>query len=113
MLVKRENASMVAVCITIISAVLSGNGPNINDMNKWGIGWMLDMSYSRWAAEAWYSEELLVFDGVFEIFNVSAMIFGYTLNRYWLDIFIMFCIGLAWRALGFILMVLVARQKQR
>ena len=113
MLVKRENAAMIAVCLTIVSAVLCGDGPNINDMNSWGLGWMLDMSYARWGSEAWYSEELLIFDGVFEIYNLSARYFGYVLDRFWLNIFIMFCIGIAWRVVAFLLLVLVNRQKQR
>ena len=113
MVVKRENAAMIAVCLTIVSAVLCGDGPNINDMNSWGLGWMLDMSYARWGAEAWYSEELLVFDGVFEIYNLSARYFGYVLDRFWLNMFIMFCIGVAWRVVAFLLLVLVNRQKQR
>lgn len=113
MVVKRENASMVAVCMMIVTSVLCGFGPTINDMNKWGLGWILDISFARWAAEAWYSEELLVFEGVFEIYYSARVLFGYVLNRFWVDIFVMFSIGIAWRIFGLVLLALVNRQKQR
>jgi ABC-type multidrug transport system ATPase subunit len=113
MIVKRENASMVAVCVIIVFAVLCGNGPNLKDARKWGFEWFLDMSFNRWAAEAWYSEELLIYDGVYEIWKVSTEHFGFTLNRFWTDIFWIVVIGCAARLLAFILLVLLNRQKQR
>lgn len=113
MVVKRENAAMIAVCFTIISAALCGGGPNIKDMNSWGLGWMLDMSYARWFAESWYTEELMMYEGVFEIHNISAPIFGYTLGRFYTDVLMLALIGIAWRVLGFLLLVVVNKQKQR
>lgn len=113
MLVRRENASMSAVCLMVIFAVLCGGGPSITDMRKIGLVWILDISYARWAAEAWYSYELLIFDGVYEIRNISAAIFGYSLQRYFFDIFMLFVIGMAWRIIGFVLLIGLNRQKQR
>lgn len=105
MVVKRENASMTAVCLTIVMAVLCGDGPNVTDMRKYGLEWLLDISYARWGAEAWYSEELLVYEGVYEIQIVSASVFGYTLGRYFTDIVYIGICGVVWRVLGFLAMV--------
>lgn len=113
MIVKRENSAMIAVCLGVIMAVLCGGGPNITDMRKAGLEWLLNISFCRWAAEAWYSEELLVFDGVFEIWDISAATFGYTLGRYWYDIMWCVVIGFVYRFLAFILMICMNRSKQQ
>ncbi|KAI3631015.1 hypothetical protein MIR68_010505 [Amoeboaphelidium protococcarum] len=113
MMVRRENASMTAVCLAVVMAALCGGGPNLADMQKINLGWILDLSYARWGAEAWYSEELLLFDGVFEIYNVSAAVFGFTLGRYLVDIIIMIIIGCVWRVIGYLLLICLNRQKQR
>ena len=76
MFVRRENASLFAVVTTIFAAVFCGNGPTLRDARKWGIGWIIEMSYDRWAAEAWYSEELEIFRNVFEVELVSANMLG-------------------------------------
>jgi hypothetical protein len=113
MMVKRENAALIAVCITIVMGVLGGGGPTLRDAERWGIRWLLDMSFDRWAAEAWYSTELLVFEGVYEINRISADIFGYTLGRYVLDLFWMLVAGVIFRIVAFFLLILLNRQKQR
>jgi hypothetical protein len=43
------------------------------------------MSYARWLTEAMYTEEVLPFAGVYEVFNVSEKQFGFTLGRFSLD----------------------------
>jgi hypothetical protein len=113
MVVKRENASMIAVCATIIFAVLNGSGPSLSDMAKYKMDWILDISYARWSTEAWYSSELMIYDGVYEIQSISASLFGYTLNRYYWDLLCIFIIGSVFRVLAFVLMVGLNRQKQR
>lgn len=112
MLVKRENASLAAVCMAVVMAALCGDGPTLRTARTYGFAFLLEMSFDRWAAEAWYSEELLVFQGVFTI-DLSADHFGYTLNRYGWDIFWLVMIGLIWRAIAFLLLVGLNRQKQR
>ena len=113
MLVKRENSSLAAVCVMTVFAVLSGGAPNINDMNRVGLGWLLAISYGRWAAEAWYSDEVMLFENVYEIYTISAQIFGYTLNRYFFDALMIFILGIAWRIVAFLLLIGLNRQKQR
>ena len=113
MIVRRENASMIAVCTTLVMAVLCGSGPSLADMRKIYLEWLLDMSYARWVAEAWYSEELLIFDGVFEIWEVSSKVFGYSLKRYFFDILMIFVIGLAFRAIAFALMISSKKLRKR
>lgn len=113
MVVRRENASMIAVCATIIFAVLNGSGPSISDLSRYSLDWILVISYARWGTEAWYSSELVIYDGVYEIQNISAKLFGYTLQRYNFDLLCIFILGCAFRLIAFILMVCLNRQKQR
>eukprot|EP00158_Paraphelidium_tribonemae_P003535 Partr_v1_DN26205_c0_g1_i1_m48174 putative ABC transporter len=113
MLVKRENASMIAVCVALVNSVLSGSGPSITEMKKVHLEWVLDISYARWMAEAWYSEELLIFENVYEIWDVSSATFGYMLDRFYFDLAMILLIGFALRVLGFILLVGTNRKRQR
>jgi hypothetical protein len=113
MLVKRENASLAAGSAMIVMAVMSGGAPSLTDMRRIKMGWLLDACFTRWATEAWYSEEVTVFDGVFEIYDVSAKIFGFTLWRYWFDITMLLIHGLVWRVIAFLLLIGLNRSKQK
>jgi hypothetical protein len=67
---------------------------------------------ARWATEAWYTEEVTLFDGVYEI-QFSAMGFGYTLGGFWTKLLNMFLVGLVFRVVSFFLLVGFNRDKQR
>lgn len=81
MLVRRENAALIAVCVCMVASVLCGGGPTLASARRLGFGWILEMSYDRWATEAWFGEEARVFENVYEIRTITATHFGYNFDR--------------------------------
>jgi ABC-type multidrug transport system permease subunit len=60
MLVRRENAALLAVIVALIAACLCGYGPSLKQGKEWGVGWIQDASYARWLVEAWFESETFV-----------------------------------------------------
>ncbi|KAI8909746.1 hypothetical protein EDD86DRAFT_226334 [Gorgonomyces haynaldii] len=112
MLVARENAPLLAVVVSLFYSVFSGFGITLVNAWKWGILWLFDISYNRWAAEALYSECVLPFKYLYLV-DESAKLWGYTLDR------VGFCLGMAvlcglyWRVIAYFLLILMHRDKQR
>lgn len=76
MLVKRENSSLLAVVVCLFSAVFNYFGPTKNDAENWGINFIWEMSYSKWATEALYTEEVTPMSNIYNI-DAAAFVYGY------------------------------------
>ncbi|KAJ3284823.1 hypothetical protein HDU79_007844 [Rhizoclosmatium sp. JEL0117] len=112
MLVRREDSALLAVVICLFSAVFCGYGPSIKDSYSMGITFLFAISYNRWAVEAWFSRELSIFDGVYQILEAAGY-YGYVLNKEAMNLWLCFLIGLVLRVIAFGLMVLLNRGKQK
>lgn len=113
MLVKRENAALLAVIMSLIAGCLCGYGPSLNQFNNWYLGWIPGMSYARWAVEGWFHAETLPYRDHFMVTEISAPLFGYTLDRFALDIATTVALGVAYRIVAYLLLILLNRSKQR
>ncbi|KAI8914475.1 hypothetical protein EDD86DRAFT_199414, partial [Gorgonomyces haynaldii] len=111
MIVARENAALLAVVICLFNAVFTGFGVTLVDGHNWGLSWLFDMSFYRWAAEAIYTESVLPFEGVYLVYK-SAEKWGYTLNRFHYDVGMAVVSGLGWRLLAYVLMKDLNKSKQ-
>ncbi|KAI9344657.1 hypothetical protein BDR26DRAFT_857366, partial [Obelidium mucronatum] len=111
MIVRKEDSPLLAVVISLSAAVFCGYGPSIKDGKKMGIQFIFDISYNRWSTEAWLSQELALFDGIYMI-ERTASHFGYVLNNEKMNFLYMFGIGIGWRVLAFVFMVVLHRDKQ-
>jgi hypothetical protein len=49
--VRRENASLLSVIVSLIVAIFCGYGPSLDDAKEWGILFLYELSYNKWAAE--------------------------------------------------------------
>ncbi|KAJ3284820.1 hypothetical protein HDU79_007841 [Rhizoclosmatium sp. JEL0117] len=112
MTVRREDSALLAVVVCLFCAVFCGYGPTIKDSYSMGITFLFAISYNRWAIEAWYSQELNVFQDVYQI-SAAAGRFGYVLNKEAMNLGLCFVIGLVLRIIAFALMVLLHRDKQK
>ncbi len=112
MLVKRENAALLAVIVSLVAGCLSGYGPSLAQFRGWGLGFIPDTSYARWADEAFFDSETLPYRSLFLVDEVSATLFGYTLDRFGTDIAVAVTIGLVYRTIAFVLLIVVDRKKQ-
>ncbi|KAI8853994.1 hypothetical protein BC829DRAFT_381042 [Chytridium lagenaria] len=112
MIVRRENASLLAVVTCLFAAVFCGYGPTVRAARRWGIEFIWHLSYNRWATEAFFSEEISVFRDVYDI-QSAADYYGYVLNSVHYNLFFMFIIGVGLRVCAFLFMVLMNRDKQK
>ncbi|KAJ3020130.1 UNVERIFIED_CONTAM: hypothetical protein HDU68_010331 [Siphonaria sp. JEL0065] len=55
MVVRRENASLLAVVMCLFASVFCGYGPSIIQAKRWGLSWIMELSFNKWAAEAMYA----------------------------------------------------------
>jgi ABC-type multidrug transport system permease subunit len=86
LVVRRENAALMAVVISLLVSVFTGFGPNLKSMSSGHFGWILTISYSRWAAEALYTSEVFPYRNTYYIDFSATEIWGYTLDRFAHDI---------------------------
>ncbi|TPX35033.1 hypothetical protein SmJEL517_g02426 [Synchytrium microbalum] len=112
LLVRREDGALVSVIVGLIAAVFCGYGPSINEANSWGLGFVWDLSFNRWGAEALYTESLYWYQDVYDLAQ-SADQFGYVLYRTGFDLFVMVMLGLFLRAIAFVLLIVMNREKQK
>ena len=113
MLVKRENAALLGVIISLIAACLNGYGPNLKQGREWGLIVLQDLSFARWANEAWFHTETFPYRAHFMVQEVSAGVWGYTLDRFGIDITLMIFIGFAYRVVALCFLVGLNRERQR
>ncbi|KAJ3202526.1 hypothetical protein HDU67_000461 [Dinochytrium kinnereticum] len=112
LIVRRENASLLAVVICLFAAVFCGYGPNLVQAGKWNLLWLFELSFNKWAAEAHYASSLSIYKGIYDI-QFSADLFGYSLTQITRDYVFCFILGIASRIIGFLLLILLNREKQR
>jgi hypothetical protein len=113
MVVTREQAPLLAVIASVVFGAMCGFGPSLAAARRNGVGWVLDLSYARWATEAWFATETGPYRQLFMVDDVSAPLFGYTLDRLPLDFSMCIVIGIVLRVVAYGLLVSVNRHKQR
>jgi hypothetical protein len=111
MIVNRSNAALLAVIGTLVMACMCGYGPNLVQGAKWGITPIQSSSYSRWATELFMHSETLAYRDLFLVTEVSAFIFGYTMDRPGYDITMMFAISMVQRVVAYIGLIVQVKYK--
>ncbi|KAJ3099392.1 hypothetical protein HDU97_003225 [Phlyctochytrium planicorne] len=112
MVVRRENAPLLAVVCGLFAAVFCGFGPNLNQARNWKLLWVWELSFNKWAAEAQYASTLAYYTHVYDT-DRSAAFFGYSLTQINMDYIMILVIGIGLRIIGFVLLVLLNRDKQK
>ncbi|KAJ3416423.1 hypothetical protein HDV05_001581 [Chytridiales sp. JEL 0842] len=112
MVVKREDAALLAVVTCLFSAVFCGYGPSVEKARSWGVSFIWDISYARWCTEAFYSQEVETYVNVFDI-QSAAKNYGYQLGNVTNNLGFAFLIGVVLRLIALVLMLVMNRDKQR
>lgn len=112
MVTDRQNANLLAVVVSLFSAVLCGYGPTLTKAKSWGVYFLWAIQFNMWGCEAQWSETLKVFEGIYDK-KLSNVTFGYHLDRVAFDFGMMIVIGVVWRALAYFAMIGLNREKQR
>ena len=79
---------------------------------QWHLIFLWDISPAPWAAEAIYSSEAAPYKGVYEMSEIGQ-IYGYEFDRFSTDVLYMFLIGCVLRVIGYVLMIVTHRDKQK
>ncbi|KAJ3101513.1 hypothetical protein HDU96_009963 [Phlyctochytrium bullatum] len=112
MLVRRENASVIAVLGGLFAAVLCGYGPSVAQAKNWNLVWLFELSFNKWTAEAHYAMATQIYHDLYDVERAAAF-FGYSVNQAGLDLLMALLLGFVWRFVGFLLLVGLNRAKQR
>ncbi|KAJ3192059.1 hypothetical protein HK101_007118 [Irineochytrium annulatum] len=112
LVVRRENASLLSVVVGLFAAVFCGYGPNLVQARKWGMLWLFELSFNKWAAEAQYATSTAVYVGIYDV-ELMAGIWGYSLDQVTRDFLMAFILGIVSRAIGYVLLISLHRDKQR
>ena len=112
MLVRRENASLLAVVVCLFSATFNGFGPSLVQAKEWGVPFFWDLWYARWGSEALFTEEAMPRALIYNT-TAAADLYGYTLDRFGFDMGMMSIIGTVYRIIAFVLLVFTHREKQK
>ncbi|KAJ3330242.1 hypothetical protein HDU76_006138 [Blyttiomyces sp. JEL0837] len=96
----------------LFSGVFCGFGPSLSDANNTFLIAIFDVGANRWAAEAQYDEWVSRYEGIYSTQNALDA-FGYGKGFRNRNLIVMLFIGIAYRVIGFILMVCLNRDKQR
>ncbi|TPX32335.1 hypothetical protein SmJEL517_g04542 [Synchytrium microbalum] len=107
-----EDAALAAVIFSMAAAIMCGFEPTLHDAQSWNLEWLWSLSYNRWTAEAMVSEYANPYNSVY-ITAYTSSTYGYTFNRFGVDIGIAIAIGVGFRLIAFVLMVVTNREKQR
>jgi hypothetical protein len=87
--------------------------PPAHTCRGWHLDWALSISYARWGVEAFFHAESLPYRDHYMVAEVSAPLFGYTLDRFALDIALIVLIGAVLRVAAYVLLVNIDKHKQR
>ncbi|KAI9347824.1 hypothetical protein DFJ73DRAFT_836448 [Zopfochytrium polystomum] len=108
-LVPRQDAPLLAVVIGLFVGVFCGYGPQLNSTNQI----LFDLSPNRWAAEAQMSLWIRWYEDVYELKTTTSS-YGYEyLTNVTTNLIAMVALGVGYRIIGFALLVLLQRDKQR
>jgi hypothetical protein len=113
MVVRRENSSLLAVVVCLFAGVFNGFGPSLTDARSWGIGFIWEISYNRWGTEALFNEEVNMVRHVYQVDDISAKNWGYSLDRYGMDVGMMIVIGFVYRVIAYLLLIFLNRRKTK
>ncbi|KAJ3091449.1 hypothetical protein HK102_000525 [Quaeritorhiza haematococci] len=102
-------AGRKAVYACLSAAVACGYSPTLVEAAGWRMGFLWDISFSRWASEALLSETVYLYKDVFDI-NIVATKYGYTLGRLHFDLLMMLSICAGLHLLAFLLLLGLSRE---
>ncbi|KAJ1337339.1 ATP-binding cassette subfamily G (WHITE) member 2 [Microdochium nivale] len=100
MLIRREDAPLIATMVTLIVGILSGNAPPLSAVKQWHMEWLWRSSPGVWLAEIYFGQLISPFGYLYKI-DIAAQATGFHLDRLWRNMLILGGIGTAYRILAF------------
>lgn len=101
MVVRREDAPLIATMITLIVGILCGAAPPLSNVKDWQMEWLWRASPATWLAELYFGQLIEPYRYLYDV-ELTSQLVGYHLDRCWFNVLILFCIGTAYRVLAYI-----------
>ncbi|KAK3496165.1 hypothetical protein B0T13DRAFT_279784 [Neurospora crassa] len=101
MVVRREDAPLLATMVSLIVGILSGAAPSLRDAKRWHLDWLWRAGPGVWLGELYFGQLVRPFDYLYDV-QIASQVTGYELDRLWVNMLIMVGIGTAYRLLAFV-----------
>lgn len=111
MLVRREDAPLLATMISLITGILCGAAPQLRQVSEWHMEWLWRASPATWYAEIYFGRLVAPFEYLFNV-EAAAEVTGYHLDRKWLNVGVMAGIGTTYRVIAYVGMVAAHRLRR-
>ena len=109
---RREDGPLLATMTSLIVGVISGMSPSLKSVKQWHMTWLWRASPGTWLSEGYFTENISPYRYLYNV-NDAAQALGYTLDRFGLDLAMLFVLGTACRVLAFLGLRFLNRQRQR
>ncbi|KAK7931561.1 hypothetical protein PG985_002273 [Apiospora marii] len=100
MVARREDAPLFATILSLIVGILSGAAPSLATVRGWHIEGLWRASPGTWFAEIYFGQMVYPFSYLYQV-DLAAQATGFQLDRLWLNVVVVFCIGLLYRVIAF------------
>ncbi|KAK8085368.1 hypothetical protein PG997_006639 [Apiospora hydei] len=101
MVARREDAPLFATILSLVVGILSGAAPSLAQVRDWGVVGLWRASPGTWFAELYFGQMVAPFAYLYQV-DLASQATGFGLNRLWLNVLVIFCIGLLYRVIAFI-----------
>ncbi|KAI0105211.1 hypothetical protein GGR51DRAFT_519907 [Nemania sp. FL0031] len=101
MIVRREDAPLLATMISLVVGILSGAAPPLSKVEEWHLEWLWRLSPATWLAEVYFGQMVEPFRYLYDV-DLAASITGFHLDRVWMNIWVLLLIGSVYRLLAFV-----------
>lgn len=101
MLVRREDAPLLATMVSLIMGILCGAAPSLSTVRSWHMAWLWRMSPGVWLSELYFGELVRPYDYLYRT-EIAAAVTGYSLNHTARNLGVLVAIGVAFRLMAYI-----------
>ncbi|KAK8054020.1 ABC transporter (ATP-binding-cassette) [Apiospora saccharicola] len=101
MVARREDAPLFATILSLVVGILSGAAPSLATARGWHIEGLWRASPGTWFAELYFGQMVYPFAYLYQV-DTAAQVTGFELDRLWLNVAVVFGIGLLYRVIAFV-----------
>ncbi|KAK8014377.1 hypothetical protein PG990_007673 [Apiospora arundinis] len=101
MVARREDAPLFATILSLVVGILSGAAPSLAQVRDWKVEGLWRASPGTWFAELYFGQMVYPFSYLYQV-DLAAQATGFHLDRLWLNVLVIFCIGLLYRVIAFV-----------
>ncbi|KAK0610160.1 hypothetical protein B0T17DRAFT_500903 [Bombardia bombarda] len=110
MVVRREEAPLLATMLSLIVGILSGAAPPLSNVKDWHMEWLWRASPGVWLAEIYFGQLVSPFAYIYDV-AMAARYTGFHLDGLWFNMLILLAIGTLYRVIAYVGLFLGRRMR--